>query len=645
MKISKSLLILIVCSFIWTAACSQGDMGTASKNAEKAYYKASNFLKYKNYKDALDEIQKAVRYDPKFVEGWLLLGDVYSEMKNAEDAIDSYNEAIKLGSENFPITLYIAGCAEYSFGKYQEAINHLQAYLKHPKVSSKKTESIAKKIRNCEFALEALKHPVPFNPINMGDSINTPDGEYLPSLTTDENTLVFTKLRPSDKYTVTGSATEEDLYISHRINGVWSKARPLPPPLNSHGNEGAQTISSDGTYIYFTACQREDGYGSCDIYYSKKVGNNWSKPVNIGPVVNSENWETQPSLSSDGKILYFTSNRPGGKGGMDIWKTNITKNGFTTPENLGDSINTPDDEMSPFIHFDGKTLYFASKGHTGMGGFDIFVSRMDSNGIWSKPKNLGYPINTYADDSYMILNNTGNLAYFASDKAGGHGKQDLYNFELYNEVRPEVATYLKGIVYDSETKKPLAAKFELIDLSVKSSTIESTSDAENGSFLVSVPSDRNYALNVSLDGYLFYSENFELKGIHDNLKPFLKDIPLKRIKKGETVILKNIFFETDKFELKSESKIELEKLLQLLKSNPNLKIEISGHTDNVGSEAHNLALSKNRAKSVFDFLQNAGVKSDRLTFVGYGFSKPIDSNETESGRANNRRTEFKILQN
>ncbi|MEI8204500.1 MAG: OmpA family protein [Bacteroidota bacterium] len=626
-------------------AFAQNDIETKSKAAEKAYNKATTYLNNKNYEEAAAELQKAVRADPNFTQAWLLLGDVYLDLKNSDDAIDSYNEAIKSGGDTHSIAYYLAASAEYNAGKYKEAKEHFEAYLNHPKVSRAKTEPIAKKIKNCEFAIEAMKHPVPFNPINMGDSVNSPNDEYLPALTADENTLIITVRRPRDRMTLGAGTEEEDFYISQRINGVWSKAKVLPPPLNSHGNEGAQCISSDGKYIYFTACNREDGFGSCDIYYSKRVGNIWSTPVNLGPIVNSTKWDSQPSLTSDGKTLYFASARAGGKGGMDIWQTTLGPNGFSPPENLGDSINTEGNEMSPFIHSDNKTLYFASDGHPGFGKYDIFVSRKDTNGVWGKPKNLGYPINSSADEINMMVNNTGNYAYFSSNKLGGVGKYDLYYFELYDEARPQTATYLKGIVYDEITKKPLAAKFELIDLSKKETTIESTSDAENGSFLVSLPSDRNYALNVSLDGYLFYSENFMLSGVHSNLKPYLKDIPLKPIQTGETVVLKNIFFDTDKFDLKSESKVEMDKLLQLLQKNSKIKIEISGHTDNIGNEQHNVALSKSRAKSVYDYLVNAGIKADRLTYTGYGFSKPIDTNDTEAGRANNRRTEFKITQN
>ncbi|NQV03656.1 MAG: OmpA family protein, partial [Bacteroidia bacterium] len=352
----------------------------------------------------------------------------------------------------------------------------------------------------------------------------------------------------------------------------------------------------------------------------------------------------QPSFSSDGKTLYFASKRSGGKGSSDIWKSELLPTGdWTPPANLGDSVNTTGEEQNPFIHPDDQTLYFASKGHEGMGGLDLFFTRRNPDDSWQAPVNLGYPINTHADEITLIVNSTGDVAYISSDKFGGKGRQDIYSFPLYKEAQPNPVTYLKGIVFDKESGNRLQAYFELTNLERNEVAVQSTSDPIDGSFLVCLSTNRDYALNVSREGYLFYSDNFSLTGIRDQAKPFLKNIPLQPIKVGETVVLKNIFFDTDKYDLKPISYIELEKLLQLLKTNPSIKIEISGHTDIRGSEEHNLELSKNRAKAVLEFLVNNGISYDRLTYDGYGFSMPIDTNETEEGRANNRRTEFRIV--
>ena len=306
------------------------------------------------------------------------------------------------------------------------------------------------------------------------------------------------------------------------------------------------------------------------------------------------------------------------------------------PVDLGDSINTKDTEMAPFIHPDDLTLYFTSNGHPGMGGLDLFYSRKDENGFWGKPVNMGYPINTYADEITLVVNAGGDLAYISSDKLGGKGKQDIYSFKLYKEAQPLKVTYFKGIVFNKETKKRLEAKFELIDLTSGKVVIESRSDPVNGEFLVALPTNKDYALNVSKTGYLFYSDHFALKGENSKARPFIRDIPLQEIGIGETVVLKNIFFDTDKYELKPESRSELENLINLLQTNGKIRIEISGHTDNAGTAVYNLTLSKNRAKAVYDYLVEYGISAGRLSYEGYGLTKPIDTNETEQGRANNR---------
>jgi len=384
--------------------------------------------------------------------------------------------------------------------------------------------------------------------------------------------------------------------------------------------------------------------GSCDLYISFKKGNKWTTPVNMGGNVNSNKWDSQPSISPDGTTIYFASARPGGKGGSDIWKINLLPNGqWSRAINLGDTINTDKDENSPFMHFDNQTLYFCSDGHTGMGGRDLYYSRKDSSGKWGIPVNLGYPINTFADEFGLIVNAKGDTAYFSSDKEGGKGKLDLYSFELNKANRPLPVTYLKGIVYNSETKQKIEARFELINLKSSKVVYTSYSDPIKGDFLVTLPTENDYALNVSKEGYLFYSDNFTLSGNWTNIEPFIKNVPLVPINIGGTVVLKNIFFETAKYDLKKESYIELNKLIAFLKTNVNLKIEISGHTDNIGGKEYNQTLSENRANSVYSYLIDKGIDSKRLTFKGYGDTKPIDTNDTDLGRSNNRRTEFKII--
>lgn len=413
--------------------------------------------------------------------------------------------------------------------------------------------------------------------------------------------------------------------------------------MNTDCNEGAANLSPDGRYLFFAATTKiNEREGSMDIYYSERKGNTWSEPHPLPSPVNTAAFESQPSFSSDGKTLYFTSTRGGGKGGNDIWRTTYNPDGtWTAPENLSD-INTIGNEISPFIHPDNQTLYFASDGRYGVGGHDFYYSRIDANGDFSAPKNLGYPINTPYDERSLLISADGSRGYFASKNIeGGMGEFDLYYFDLYEEAQPVYTTYLKGHIYDDKTKLPLNASFELIDVETGQLIISSFSDEKTGDFLVPIPENRRYALNVSKEGYLFHTESFDMK-LEDKKQPYLIDIGLKQIEIGSIIVLHNIFFDTDKYDLKPESYAELKKLIDLLNKNPKMTIEISGHTDNQGGKSHNQTLSENRARAVYDYLITNGILKARLTYKGYGDTQPIADNTTEEGRAKNRRTEFKV---
>ncbi|MFT5801262.1 MAG: outer membrane protein OmpA-like peptidoglycan-associated protein, partial [Nonlabens sp.] len=430
----------------------------------------------------------------------------------------------------------------------------------------------------------------------------------------------------------------------------------------------AQSISADGKLLVFTACTRRDGYGSCDLYFSEVIDGRWTKVANMGKEINSRARETQPSLSADGKAIYFSSNRGGGQGEMDIWVSKRDEDGaWGIPENLGEVINTTGVDRAPFIHQDGQTLYFMSDGHEGMGGHDLFYSRLE-NEVWGKPKNLGYPINTEADEGTLVISLDGKTAYFATDrnKPGKRGKEeeymgkvdlDLFSFELYEEARPQPVTYVKATVRDAATRKKLAgAKVAFTDLETEKSHAFSTTDSD-GEFLVCLPLGKNYSLNVTKEEYIFHSENFALDKINNLDKPFLLDIELQPVPiltavptstegalaEGKPIILKNVFFETGSAELKTASLLELNRLKKLLTDHPTLVIRINGHTDNIGSDEDNLTLSNNRAKAVNDYLIINGISGDRLSYKGFGETKPISNNEIPEGRQSNRRTEFVVI--
>jgi outer membrane protein OmpA-like peptidoglycan-associated protein len=637
-------LLILQCSF-FLAAMGQQQFSSSSRKAVKLFLDATELYSAMDYDKALMALNKATENDPAFTEAYILKGDIYADKHQIKDAIESYRKAVESNPGFSSNLYYILANQELTTGLYDKAKADYLKFLDFQDIPRQKKEKAVVNLYKCDFGIHAINNPVPFNPVNLGININTEYDEYINAVTSDDLRLYFTRKLPRNEQTIDpANDFEEDFYSSVKKDSVWDMALNLGPPINTHGNEGAICISPDGQFLFFAACNRPDGYGSCDIYWSWKTGDRWSEPMNLGPVVNSPSWDSQPTFSSDGRTLYFASKRPGGKGSSDIWKTELLAGGeWMTPVNIGDSVNTAGTEMSPSLHPDDLTLYFTSDGHPGMGGLDLYYSRKDENGSWGKPLNMGYPINTFADEITLVVNASGDLAYISSDKLGGKGRQDIYSFKLYKEARPLKVTYFKGIVFNKETKNRLEAKFELIDLSSGKMVIESRSDPVNGEFLVALPANKDYALNVSKQGYLFYSDHFALQGESSKAKPFIRDIPLQKIIIGETVVLKNIFFDTDKYELKPESRSELERLISLLQGNGMIRIEISGHTDNAGSAEYNLTLSKNRAKAVYDYLVEHGINAGRLSYTGYGLSKPVDTNETEQGRANNRRTEFKVV--
>ncbi|TVR71194.1 MAG: tetratricopeptide repeat protein, partial [Marinilabiliales bacterium] len=560
------------------------------------------------------------------------------------DAVDHFRQAVSVNAEFYPLVYFNKGNALMALGRYEEARTSYNKLSSYNDVPERIRRSAGQKILNCEFAIEAMKNPVPFDPVDIGPAINSEDDEYWPTLTADEQVLIFTRQTKRD---TSGRRVppnlREDFYVSYFAGNEWTPAREIGPPLSSELNEGAPSVTADGRLIFFTGCNREDGHGSCDIYFAERTGNKWGEPVNLGPPVNTTAWEAQPSVTPDGQTLFFSSNRRGGLGNMDLWYSNYLGNGrWDAPVNMGEVINTPGNEMSPFIHADNTTLYFSSDGHTGMGGYDLFVIRRDDEGGWTAPLNLGYPLNTHHDEIGLIVNARGDRGYFASDRMTGLVR-DIYTFELYPEVRPKEVSYMKGTVFDAETRRRLSAGFELIDLETAETVIQSLSDPVTGEFLVPITMGRNYALNVSGEGYLFYSDHFSLSGFTPQSDPYLKDIPLNPIREGEKTVLRNIFFEFDSYELKPESIVELDYLVSFLNNNPAIRIRINGHTDNVGGADYNKELSDRRVESVAGYLYQAGISPQRVEYRGFGETMPVATNETEEGRALNRRIEFEII--
>ncbi len=629
--------LLLLCS---TPVFSQNyhTAETTSEKALSAFREGQSYMQQQDAAIALGYFEKALKIDPVFIEAKLALAETYEEMRDFFKSERAYEEALELSKDFSPAAWFFLAQVEWQLDKYGECAEHLTTYLATNPTNFKNKNKAQRLLLNASFAAEAVKNPVPFTPRNVGPGINTAADEYFPSLTADGATLVFTR---NESY-------DENFYSSTRKDTVWQTAVPLTG-VNTRDNEGAQSISPDGSWLVFTACNRQDdgSQGSCDLYWSQLKNNAWTKAVPFSATINSSEWDSQPTISADSKTILFSSRRPGGKGREDIWMTRRLSNGkWSVPQNLGAGINTGGVEQTPFLHPDGQTLYFASDSLPGMGGLDLFVVRRTSDTTWSTPQNLGYPINTKANEVALTVSLDGTTAYYATNRPGGKGGLDIYSFDLPTAARPQPVTYVRAQVRDAETHQPLVAKIEFNDLANGRSFLSSTTKSD-GSFLVCLPAGKSYSLYVNKEKYLFHSENFNLTETATIEKPFLLDIDLEPIPldssghvTGKPVILRNVFFETGSAALRPESTAELDRLLELLNSNANLRIQINGHTDNVGSDASNQQLSEARAKAVYDYLCGKGLPAARLRYKGFGESKPLDSNDTAEGRTSNRRTEF-----
>jgi outer membrane protein OmpA-like peptidoglycan-associated protein/tetratricopeptide (TPR) repeat protein len=669
-KQAISLFIL----FFFLNGCATAQMGysTKSKKAIKLFQEARE-VPSKNidprtgqldYQAGIELLQKALNKDERFLEAHQLIGEYYRRTGNSKEAVYHFKKSLEISpADNLNGLLYVdIGSLQIQNKDFDDAIAYFDKVLEGDKSAIPESimELAQSSKENAVFSKEALNNPANIEPINIGPGINTEHPEYFPTLTVDGQTMLFTREIPADNGLPRG---QEDFYISHLSEkNIWMKADPMPRNINTEKNEGAPTISADGRTLVFVACSGPQGFdygkgrngkGSCDLFVTKRLGNRWMDPVNLPGSVNTFTWETQPSLSADGKSLYFI--RRVGKRGTkrsDIFVSKKREDGsWGEAKPLPMNLNTPYEETSVLIHPDGQTLYFASNGHVGMGGTDIFMSRKDPLGNWGDPINLGYPINTENNENSLLVGPDGEIAFFASDRPGGYGSLDIYYFVLPEQYRPVKTTHFEGIVYDALTKKPLEGTFELIDVANGEQIVESIADPVTGEFVVALPTGKEYALNVSYPGYTFFSKNFNMKVEGDG--PIRMDVPMIPITDDRPVLLENVFFDLAKSTLRKESSAELNKLYQFLKENESVRIEIAGHTDTRGNDEENMKLSQDRAKAVFDYLVNAGISADRLEHKGYGETKPIHSDEEisamnseeekEAAHQENRRTEYKIL--
>lgn len=620
-------------------AGAQYNPAKVSKKATGLYQKALEKAQDGDFKEGINILNDAIKADPNFEDAYLSAAGMYGEMKNYQAATEFYEKAKTIDSVyfndyNLPYSINLAGK-----GDFTQALSAVKSFLTIPNLSESSLKAAKYREKTYQFAIDyARELPLgayKFEPRNLGDNINSEVSEYYPTITIDGKELIYTRRVRN---------FNEDFFGSTLVDSAWTESKGLFGEINTDQNEGAQNISQDGQWLIFTGCNFPEGYGSCDLYISYLTDEGWSTPENLGEPINTEAWESAPSLSPDKRDLYFASRRPGGYGGTDIYVSRRMPNGeWTEPENLGPNINTAGDESCPFIHADNQTLYFTSNGHLGYGGDDLFLSKKGPGAAWSKAVNLGYPINTIENEGSMVVAADGKTAYYASDRNDSRGGLDLYSFELRNDIRPARTLWVKGKVFDKKTLRGLPSAVELTDLSNQRLLSKVQTD-ETGSYLITLPVGKDYAFNVNRKAYLFFSENFDLAQIQPD-STYNIDIPLQPIEKNAAVVLKNIFFDVNKYQLKPESTAELDKIVQLLRDNPGVRIQISGHTDNVGKDADNLQLSKDRALSVVKYLVTKGIAQERLSSQGFGATQPIDTNNTEAGKAKNRRTELKVISN
>jgi outer membrane protein OmpA-like peptidoglycan-associated protein/tetratricopeptide (TPR) repeat protein len=634
----KKWLILGLLGFMAWPAWSQGYQADQVPSRARRWYQEAQQAMDINPGDTgqvITLLKKALDADPNYLDAVLQLAGIYEKSRAYDKAIAYFARAVQIDSVYALPAYFLYAQAEAGAGHFQQALQRIGRYLSRKDLPEDARARGVAWQAHFAFGLQSQQARIPFQPVNLGDSINTADAEYLPSMPIHGDTLIFTRQQSG----------KEDFFISRRLDDHWSQARSIGPPVNSSLNEGAQSISQDGRILFYAIGDRPGGLGRFDIYYAVRQADHWSEPRNVGPPVNSPFWDTQPCLSPDNQSLYFVSDRPGGYGGSDIYVSHLQPDGrWGRPVNLGDSVNTPGDESSPFIHADNMTLYFASNGWPGVGNSDLYYTRRALDGHWETPHNLGYPINTIDHEGSLFVAADGKTAYFASNRSDSRGSLDLYSFVLYPEARPRRTLYVEGYVYDRQSGERLAAvvRLNILDAPDRGSQITTHPD---GTFLITLPEGYDYAFNVSKPGYLFYSDHFSLRDSTGSGKPFRLRIALEPLQPDARVTLHNIFFDFDRYSLKPESRTELDQVVRLMQDNPRLKIQINGYTDSIGTEAHNLELSQQRAEAVVDYLKSRGIQAERLRAKGYGASHPVAPNLTEEGRAQNRRTEMLVLSN
>ena len=611
-----------------------------NRKAQRAYVQGIKELTKSNadYIKAERFFQKAVRVYPEFSQALISLGDLSLKKSEISKAI-SYYERSALGG-NPREGYFKMGMVALNHGFYQKAINAFSNYLDLQNIPSLKRIAAKRYLRNSEFGIHAMEKPLDISPKNINwnqNPENYPDSYFFPSISGDNSSLYFTGRN------VSGGPIDENIYKIERLTeDSWTLPEMVPGEINTYQNEGAVSVQGDEKRMVFAACNRDNGFGSCDIFMSEYSNGSWSNAKNMGPKINTPQWETQPCLSSDGQYLFFIrdSRKPGSN--SNIWMSRWNGSSWSIAKQLPVPINGSGDEFSPFFHADGKTLYFSSNSHVGLGGLDLFKSTLTSSDVWSEPKNLGYPINDYRDNFGLVISTNGNCGFLAGGTLSkgsyqfNNQKPQIYQFRVPDSLRPEQTDWMKIWAIDKDDKTII----QNATWSLSANGLGKESVGIGGVFESSIPIGTKMALDVVAKGYNLFSRNIFFDTSRGGA--FQDTILLTPIKEGNSFVLNNIMFEFDKDVLVEKSILEISRLVDWLNNNPGIKIEFRGHTDNKGLPSYNLELSKKRAKSVYDEVLSRGISDHRLSFKGFGDTSPISTNESEAGRSINRRTEIVI---
>ena len=643
--IKPLLKIIFITFFLFTGlrSLAQENKKEAESLSEEAfeYYKIAQTGDVGSYRKALNLFLKADSLLPDDPSLNYSIGLCYSNIDQRLVALP-YLEKAKTRGVVYPDLNFNLACSYHLAHRFEEALPLFRLYKSQ--ATKEEYEEIDRLISNCETGIELIKNPVDVKICNLGPDINSKFPDYHPSISADEKTLIFISRRDN----TTGGRIDaqdnhyfEDIYLSNKVNKIWTPSVDLGNGINTPSHDGSVGLSADGQELFIYRWSKET-HG--DLFVSNLAGTEWSFPKHLGNNINSKSWESDVSVTPDKKIIFFTSDKKDGKGGRDIYMARRLSNGeYAKPFNLGPKINTKFDEDAPFIHPDGKTLYFSSKGHKSMGGYDIFscTINLETGAILTDPVNIGYPINTADDDLFFVWSADNRRAYFASERTGGYGEKDIYMLER-KDVEAALVV-LKGMITKCDKNLPLSAKITVIDNNTQEILGIYTSNSSTGNYIVILPAGKNYAVTVESPGYMFYSKNIDISHL-DHYEEIDDEICLEHLKVGTKIILRNVFFDIDMATLRKESEAELTRVLEILQNNKNISVQISGHTDSDGNEEHNLKLSEGRAQAVVDYLISKGIETYRLTFKGYGESKPVAPNDTPEHKQLNRRTEIEITE-